>query len=329
MEEEMKKTIITLFAFLILFGFAVSGAMAQTWSEPQKITNANPFDDFMAFPDFDVLRGLVDETANPLVWEDVTTATEVVPSVLAETPHVAFNNTDEFVIAPPAGIKYGVYGTTVGMWVAGSGQSGEYAPLDLQPNLPEDTTTPDVGDALAGSFTHIAAGSDGTLYVIFEDDATGEQYLLVGDSNWEEVTVRFSPRSLNLGSQGRWVTCKISGFPKNEDEYQYTPADVDMDRVCIVAINGVFLAETDKLICSKDSGGPFNNRNKRKLMIKFDRQKLAAEILAQYNAAASPDDFDLKNIKITVAGYGGQDDALQFFGEDTIKAKVPKKLKKQ
>ena len=27
----MKKTIITVFAFLALFGFAVSGAMAQTW----------------------------------------------------------------------------------------------------------------------------------------------------------------------------------------------------------------------------------------------------------------------------------------------------------
>ena len=30
--KEMKKTIITVFAFMVIFGFAVSGAMAQTWT---------------------------------------------------------------------------------------------------------------------------------------------------------------------------------------------------------------------------------------------------------------------------------------------------------
>ena len=30
--KNMKKTIITVFAFLVIFGFAVSGAMAQTWT---------------------------------------------------------------------------------------------------------------------------------------------------------------------------------------------------------------------------------------------------------------------------------------------------------
>ena len=28
----MKKTIITVFAFLVLFGFTITGAMAQTWT---------------------------------------------------------------------------------------------------------------------------------------------------------------------------------------------------------------------------------------------------------------------------------------------------------
>ena len=37
----MKKTIITVFAFMVIFGFAVSGAMAQTWtwSDPAKINH--------------------------------------------------------------------------------------------------------------------------------------------------------------------------------------------------------------------------------------------------------------------------------------------------
>ena len=54
----MKKTIITVFAFLVIFGFAVSGAMAQTWTwtEPALISNG-PFAEFQAYPAFEVLNG--------------------------------------------------------------------------------------------------------------------------------------------------------------------------------------------------------------------------------------------------------------------------------
>jgi hypothetical protein len=178
-----------------------------------------------------------------------------------------------------------------------------YVALDPQPFIP----------TLEGEFTSIAAGPDGKLYVLF-DASDGSQYLLEGTSliPWDIVKVRFSPRSLNLGSNGNWVTCKISDFPDG-----YTPADVDMDRVCIVAVNGKFLAETADPICSKDSGGPFNNRNKKKLIVKFDRKELAAFI------AANPITDEPNIAKITVTGYG-TDETLQFYGEDTIKTKPAK-----
>jgi len=305
----MKKTIITLFAFLILFGFAVSGVTAQTWSEPQKINNG-PFEDFKAYPDYEVLNGYITPDWTVATWDT---------AVLGATgsPVASFTELEAegFVVAPPVGTKYGVYGTTVGMWVEGQGQD-QYVALTEQPNVPVDSEM----KALEGSFKYIAAGSNGTLYVIFETTTVpAEQYLLVGDSDWEEVTVRFAPRSLNLGSKGRWVTCKISDFPQNE-ENTYTPADINLDNLCIVSINDQLL-ETP--IC-RDANGPANNRNKKKLMVKFDRQALATGITALYTA--DPDNFDLTSVKITVSGYG-LDESLQFYGEDIIKTK-PAKVKK-
>ena len=316
----MKKTIITMFACLVIFGFAVSGAFAQvTWSGPYLVTpptsqDATKYEEINYYSEYTVLTGLDDtDILAPVSYATApVTATEIIDDDAIADPLI------KSVATPPVGTEYGIDANTVVMW-----DGAKYVALDPQPTVLNSDD----------EFKSIAVGSDGALYVLFETtqanaEGSVDQYILVGDTNWEKVTVRFAPRSLNLGSQGRWVTCKISGFPKNEDEYQYTPADVDMDRVCIVAINGVFLAETNDLICSKDSGGPFNNRNKKKLMVKFDRQALAAEITAQYTA--DPDNFDLTSVKITVAGYG-LDEGLQFYGEDTIKtkpAKIPKPKKK-
>lgn len=312
----MRKTIITLCAFVMLFSFAVSGAMAQTWSGPQKITNTEvPFYDFVVFPDSEVLNGCDD--ADPPTCSVVMTTTAQTGTLGSPVNNFNEQEKEDSVIAPPAGIKYGVFGTTVGMWVEGpGGGSGEYVRLAVQPNVPVDAEN----KAFAGSFTHIAAGSNGTLYVIFTTEPADpdpvEQYLLVGESNWEEVTVRFTPRALNTGSNGRWVTCKISDFPD-----QYTPANVDLETVCIVAINGIFLSETDNgPICSKDSGGPSNNRNKNKLMVKFDRYRLASFIYVNQNTE------DPETAVITVAGYS-TDGSLQFYGvDDTIKI-IPKEPK--
>jgi hypothetical protein len=305
----MKKTILTVFAFLAIFGFTVSGALSQvTWGNPYLVTPPAPpatkYVDIEFYPSYDVLTGQQDDSDDN--WSQVM-------STAGASSTLTFNETSitgqglKSVFAPPVGTEYIIDADTVAMVVG-----GEPVALVPQPFIP---TT-------GGAFTSIAAGPDGKLYVLFDKTQAAqtdpiEQYLLVGESNWEEVTVRFSPRSLNLGSKGKWVTCKISDFPGD-----YTPAEVDMDRVCIVAVNGKFLAENGDPICSKDSGGPYNNRNKKKLMVKFDRQDLADFI------TANPITDEPNIAKITVAGYS-KDGELQFYGEDdTIKTKPAKPPKK-
>ena len=213
----MKKTIITVFAFMVVFGFAVSGAMAQvTWSNPYPITPptvpATKYVEIEYFPLNNVLTGKDDRDG----FSQVITTTAVAPTTLTFGDTVITGQALKSVIAPPAGIEYAIDADTVAIVVG----NNEYDALDPQPFVPINE----------GEFKSIAVGDDGTLYVLFEAD-NGSQYLLVGYSNWEIVTVRFAPRFLNLGSNGNWVTCKISDFPDG-----YAPADVDMDRVCIVAV---------------------------------------------------------------------------------------------
>ena len=107
-----------------------------------------------------------------------------------------------FSSRPSLGLKYGIDANTVGMW---DSNAEEYVALNEQPNVPNDVT---------GSFKYIAAGPDGSLYVIFEETVSLEnprQYVVIGTPPiaWGFWSMSSSPRrSLNLGSNGRWITCK-------------------------------------------------------------------------------------------------------------------------
>jgi hypothetical protein len=304
-EEKMKKTIITLCAFVMLFGFAVTGAMALetwSWSIPKQISNG-PFKDLEAFPR-DSLYGL----NNSDVWLVVTAITETPASVGIDLNPFAEATAADSVSAPPGGIKYAIDSDTVGKW-----DGALYSHISAQPNIPNGKT---------GEYKYIAAGTDGTittLYVLFEAETNPvEQYLLVGtsDMEWEVATVRFTPRSLNLGSNGNWVTCKISGLAS------HTWDEVNLANLCIVGINDTFITTP---ICV-DTDGPSNTKNEKKMMVKFDRRALANEISAWIT---NNPDSDPTRTKITLAYSDG--DALNFYGEDTIKtkpAKTPKHKKK-
>jgi hypothetical protein len=132
----------------------------------------------------------------------------------------------------------------------------------------------------------------------------------------EIVKVRFTPRSLNLGSNGRWISCQISDLPEG-----YTPADVDPDSICIVAVNGVLLEDNGAPICSKDSGGPYKSNNPIRLKVKFDRRALSDAIV---QTSGEGDD----NATIEVAG-STIEDGVQFYGDDTIKIKAAKVKKEK
>ena len=287
----MKKTIITVFAFMVIFGFAASGAMAQTWSwtEPALINNG-PFTDFQVDPADDVLKG----------WDGtnwVTVGFDAESAGVSATDTILDPIVDSVAVPPFASID----ADTIFIFNAPG-----YIALNPQPNVP---------DVENGEFTHIAAGSDGTLYVIFEDTSTGDQYLLVGtsDMEWDMVDVRFIPRSLNLGSNGNWVTCKISGLTG------HTWDEVDLASLCIVGINDTLIATP---ICV-DTTGPSNTKNSKKMMVKFDRKALADEISTQIETNPP---LDPTSTKINVAHSDG---ILNFYGDDTIKTKLPKKHKKK
>jgi len=150
------------------------------------------------------------------------------------------------------------------------------------------------------------------VFVMVSCSITG---LMAQEDHWDVVTVRLSPRSLNLGSNGRWVNCKISDLPEG-----YMPADIDMDTVCIVEVNGMSLDDDGGPICTKDSGKSGKKKSKKKLQVKFDRRALA-DLISEY-PGTNPD-----NATIIVEGYG-IDDGLQFYGEDTIKVK-PARVKEK
>jgi hypothetical protein len=290
-EEKMRKTIITICAFVALFGFAVSGAMAQTWTwgDPAKINNLEaPFSDFRV----DATDGLQGWNGN---WV-VVTYNVTVTGVPGTDTDLDLPIVDSVAVPPFAFID-----TDTVFILNGQG----YLAVNPQPFVPD----------VDGEYKYIAAGTDGTLYVIFEDTGTGDQYVLVGTSDieWDTATVRFTPRSLNLGSNGNWVTCKISGLTG------HTWDEVDLGSLCIVGINDTLIATP---ICV-DTAGPSNTKNSKKMMVKFDRKALADEISAQIEANPP---LDPTSTKITVAHSDG---TLNFYGDDTIKTKVPKKPKKK
>ena len=187
-----------------------------------------------------------------------------------------------------------------------------YTAFADQPSIPAATT---------GSYKHMAMGTDNVLYVIFEEDTPAQTQWFIAGRNpldlipWTgEVGVKFTPRSLNLGSNGKWVTCKI-------DEFGYDWTAMDLSDLCIIGINDKLFSEP---LCV-DTNGPSNTKNSNKMMAKFDRRALASEITAEIAAelAANPD-FDPTQTKITLAFSDG---TVNVYWEDTIKTKPAKNKK--
>jgi hypothetical protein len=288
--KTMRKAIIGLFAFLVMFGFAVSGVMAQmvNWDAPRLITNAEQFDGIAVNPETNLLEGFVGTTPYTITF------TEDIPNVQAtdttfETPEVDSAES-------PNGVVYAIDTNTVGVHVTGNTYIS--FPVTEQPKVPAEGTVP-----MTGVYRFIAAGPDGRLYILFEDtDGTGlgDQYILVG--NPAQATVKITPRSLNQNSKGQWVTVKISGLPEG-----YAVGDINLNTVCVTAVDADYTIEP---VCQ--ASGPSNNRSKKKVMLKLDRQELIGAI---------PDVTG--TVELTVIGTVGEA-ALPFVAIDTIKTKAPK-----
>lgn len=291
----MRKTVATVFAFFVLFAFAVSGAMAQTWTWNDPVAlefeDSDVFVDIKAYPDFTELYGSFDGTTFGDLVE--TYLGDISPSTL-QFADLDISSPSKSVTGPNE-VLYVMDDNTVGFQMPDQSTATAFDQID-QPIIPDE----------GGKFVAIAVGPDGKIYILFEAPTEPvTQYILIG--NPPTVNVMFTPRSLNLGSKGNWVTCKLSAFPDD-----YTAKDIDLDSICITAINDEVLAEP---FC-RDPEGPSNQG--RKLMVKFSRE----ELLALINGI----DQNTRSATFTMTGFS-QDGYLQFYGEDTIKTK-PAKVKK-
>jgi len=277
----MKKTIITMFACFVLFGFTITGAFAQTWTwQYAPITN-DPVDLFTVNQSTDVLYGLSGGSAVEIATDSpVTTGDTFTLPDLSD------------VIGIIVGYKGVVYAISPNAF-------GSCTPLcevltDQQPIIPLTT----------GAFTHIVAGKNGKLFILYDNGGT--QYILTGNPPSTPVTadVKITPRSLNLGSNGRWVTCSISNLSGD-----FTVGNIDRDTVCITAINGTDLTTA---VC-RDPSSPSSSNGS--LMIKFLRSDLISTIPA-----------DATNVEITVTGSGVTEggESFEFTDTDTIKTKPAK-----
>jgi hypothetical protein len=289
----MKKTIITVFAFLVILGFAVSGAMAQTWTWSDPITIKASGDitvtELAVDPISEKVYGVRDKVFGELSLTLTTTASA---SIYTGTQPPTAPIVE--AVSGPLSVFYIITANDVFLWTAASG----YDTVSPQPVVP----------AAGGSFSQLAAGKNGKIYVLY--DVNAEQYLLIGNPPVTAIAadVKITPQSLNLGSNGNWVTCRI-GLSAD-----YSVADIELGSVCITAIDGVDLTTP---IC-RASGSPSSVG--RTLMVKFSRGELADAITAVSPGASS--------VIITVTGSGGDGEgAFVFTGDDTIKTK-PAKTKK-
>lgn len=282
----MKKTIITTLSFLVLLGFTITtGAMAQTWTWDNPIEVTTKVKEISG-----------DLKSNAIYAIDNTGAVGLLatgdPSDGTAKTGAPVANAKDLVVGY-GGLVYTIDDENLGIL------NEDPNPLaDQQPKIPNGQT---------GVYTHIASGNNGKLYVLFET-IDEKQYLLVGNPPFTAIdaTVRFTPRSLNLDSLGKWVSCSIGGLPEG-----YTVDWANPEAVCITAINGD--TEVEGLpICRED--GPVNAG--AKLRVKFSRQDLATAI----TNAGSP-----SSVTLTVTGFAsaGEED-FEFTGTDTFKTKAKK-----
>lgn len=280
----MKKTIITVFAFLVVFGVAITGAMAQTWTWQYADVTNDPVDLFAVNPSTDALYGLSGGSA-----VEIATGTSVTTGETFDTPD----------LSNIIGIAVGYQGV---VYAISSNAFGSCTPVcaTLEGQQPVIPTT-------SGGFTNIAAGKNGKLFMLYED--TDGQYVVTGNPPATAITadVKITPRSLNLGSNGRWVTCRVSNLSGG-----FAVKDLDVDSVCITHIDGDDTVAG--LPVCRDPNSPSSSNGS--LMVKFLRSDLINVIPA-----------DATGVEITVTGSGVTEggESFKFTDTDTIKTKPAKK----
>lgn len=199
----MKKGFFKALLFITIIGFAPLTATAQdwTWEVSEEPLSANVTE--LAVNN--AVYGIID--GDPSTLEGIT--------YTSGGAELEDDNSDVVDITVGAGgIVYVITNTSVFTWDPEAPPGLAYADLVLQPIIPL------FEESITGTFKHIAAGEGGLLYVLFETDETEPvQYLLRGTPPFltDGVGVNFTPRVVNLRSNGNYVNCKIT-LPDNLTE---------------------------------------------------------------------------------------------------------------
>ncbi len=89
-----------------------------------------------------------------------------------------------------------------------------------------------------------------------------------------EAQIKFTPRTLNLKSKGKWVLATIELLSPSFDASR-----IDLSSVHIITEDQSWIsAHSDSKFTKKKARKRFKNKNARKLKVKFDRQALLEKL---------------------------------------------------
>jgi hypothetical protein len=213
----MKKIFFMALLSMTMIGWGALAASAQNWTWEVSETTITP--------------NAVEITANPVTAEVYGIDGDGTPGVLSPTyttEGVTQTAGDASpivdLVAGADGIVYVISDTAVSTW---DPALNSFTALDAQPIIPTDMT---------GTYKNIAVGMDGALYVLFEN-TSAEQYLLKGYPPYftEGVVIGFEPRTLNLNSQGNFVSIDIT-LPSDLDEADIDPASLMITKIEVAGV---------------------------------------------------------------------------------------------
>ena len=316
----MKKLIFGLVLMFFLLAFGNAHAQGWTWSDPALVTSTH-LKEIAANPITGETYGIQDDGA--LVTPIVTGTTVSDPTGTPDGSELVYS---DIAIASTGAV---FISTEIDIRQK---QGSVFEPLVGQPSPPEEEYPVDSGTFVQGKYTHIAVGQGGKLYVLYEINETGNQYLMIGTPPVisEGVVVNIHPETLNLGSKGRWVT-GIIDLPGEADESAITPGAVKISYITI-SDHGAVIAE-DSADIPVAPGAPWSVElldGKQVLKVKFPRYDKAdpgnpqsligklKDLLTTANAAAGRYQVTLTVDIPTSSG--------QFSGTDTIRIMLKHKM---